>query len=90
VAVLRGDFLRLNIGIPNTGSGGGNNPQAAFPNGRRLRDDVIDILMTIIANGAPLGDSVDANERTFRDQFPFLAPAHQPREPGTIDDQTRN
>jgi hypothetical protein len=90
VAVLRGDFLRLNIGIPNTGSGGGNNPQAAFPNGRRLRDDVIDILMTIIANGATLGDSADANELAFRDQFPFLAPAHAPREPGTIDDQTRN
>jgi hypothetical protein len=38
LAVTNGDLLRLNFGIPNMGSGGGNNPAAAFPNGRRLRD----------------------------------------------------
>ncbi|MGH9198814.1 MAG: DUF4331 family protein, partial [Acidimicrobiia bacterium] len=32
LAVTRGDFLRVNLGIPNTGLGGGDNPQAAFPN----------------------------------------------------------
>lgn len=90
VAVLRGDFLRVNVGIPNLGPGGGNNIAAAFPNGRRLQDDVVDILMTIIANGTKFGDNANSNELPFRNEFPFLAPAHAPREPGTIDDLTRN
>ena len=89
-AILRGDYLRLDTSIANTGTGGGNNPTAGFPNGRRLQDDVIDTILTIVANGAPLGDSVDANDLPFNDVFPFLAPAHQPRTPGTIDDLTRN
>jgi len=51
---------------------------------------VVDTLFFFIANQNRLGDSVDANELPFRDAFPFLAPAHQPRPPGTLDDQTRN
>ncbi len=90
VAVTRGDILRLNLTIPNTGTGGGNNPQAAFPNGRRLQDDVIDTLLTLINNRKPLGDNVNGNDVPFRDTFPFLAPSQQPRAPGTIDDNTRN
>ncbi|HXI14235.1 MAG TPA: DUF4331 family protein [Thermoanaerobaculia bacterium] len=90
VAVSRGDFLRLDTRRANSGPGGGNNPGAAFPNGRRLADDVVDTLFFFIANQNRLGDSVDANELPFRDAFPFLAPAHQPRTPGTVDDQTRN
>lgn len=90
VAVVRGDIVRLDTSIPNTGPGGGNNPGAGFPNGRRLQDDVIDIILTVVANNNPLGDNVNANERPFGNTFPFLAPAHQPRPPGTLDDQTRN
>lgn len=90
VAVLHGDFLRLDTTIANTGPGGGNNPGAGFPNGRRLADDVIDTLLFFIANQNPLTDHVDANDKPFRDVFPYLAASHQPRVPGTIDDSTRN
>jgi hypothetical protein len=75
---------------PNTGTGGGTNPEAAFPNGRRLGDDVIDTILTIVANGATLGDSVDGNDVPYRNKFPFLAPPHQPQAPGVLDDGTRN
>jgi hypothetical protein len=90
VAVLHGDYEHLDLSIPNTGPGGGTNPGAAFPNGRRLGDDVIDTILTIVANGATLGDNVNANDATFRDEFPFLAAPHQPLPPGTVDDNTRN
>ena len=86
VAVTRGDILRLDITVPNTGT----NPEAAFPNGRRLTDDVIDTLLFLINNRKPLGDNVNANELPFRSTFPFLAGSHQPRVPGTTDDATRN
>ncbi len=98
IAVTNGDLLRLNLNTPNTGTGGGNNAPAAFPNGRRLQDDVIDILLNIITNGlitpqtssSPGGDNVPANDVPFQNAFPFLAPSQQPRAPGTIDDNTRN
>jgi hypothetical protein len=86
VAVVRGDILRLDLTVSNTGT----NPEASFPNGRRLTDDVIDILLTLINNRQPLGDSVNGNDLPFRSTFPFLAPSQQPRVPGTIDDNTRN
>jgi hypothetical protein len=91
VAVNNGDLLRLNLTVPNTGTGGGTNAPAAFPNGRRLGDDVVDTLLNIITNGAvTTGDNVNANEVAFQDTFPFLALSHQPLPPGTLDDQTRN
>jgi len=91
VAVTHGDFLHLDVSIPNTGTQGGNNSAAAFPNGRRLADDIIDTYLTIITNGAlTTGDNVNANDVAFGSTFPFLAPSQQPRPPGTIDDNTRN
>jgi hypothetical protein len=91
IAVTNGDFLRLDVTIANTGTGGGTNGAAAFPNGRRLQDDVIDTLLNLITNGAiTTGDNVDANDLVFRDTFPFLAPTQQPFPSGTIDDNTRN
>jgi hypothetical protein len=91
VAVLHGDFLRLDVSIPNSGPGGGGNQAASFPNGRRLRDDVIDILLNIITNGAIVsGDNVNANDVPLGNTFPFLAPPHQPLATGVIDDKTRN
>jgi hypothetical protein len=86
VAVTRGDIVRLDLTIPNTGT----NPPGSFPNGRRLTDDVIDILLTLINNRQPLGDNANANDVPFRTSFPFLAPSQQPRVPGTTDDNTRN
>ncbi len=90
LAVTKGDMLRLNLLTPNTGPGGGNNPAAAFPNGRRPGDDVIDYILTIINNRVTLGDNVNANDAPFRNAFPFFAPPAQPFPAGTIDDRTRN
>jgi uncharacterized protein DUF4331 len=90
IAVTNGDILRLNLSIPNVGTGAGTNPEAAFPNGRRLGDDVIDTLLTLINNRIFLSDNVNSNEVAFPSVFPFLAPPHQPQNTGVIDDGTRN
>jgi len=84
--VSRGDYLRLDLTIPNTGT----NTEARFPNGRRLTDDVVDILNQLINNRQPLPDNVNGNDVPLRTAFPFLAPSQQPRVPGTADDNTRN
>ena len=89
VAVTNGDILRLNLNTANSGPGGGNNSQAAYPNGRRLADDTIDILLGLIANGNPLGDNVNANDVPLQNTFPFFALSQQPRDTG-VDDNTRN
>jgi hypothetical protein len=90
VAVTNGDYLRLNLTTANSGTGGGNNTGAGFPNGRRLKDDVIDILLSFITNQSGIGDNVNANDVALTDTFPFFAPAQQPRINGVIDDNTRN
>jgi hypothetical protein len=90
LAVTNGDMLRLNPLIPNTGPGGGTNAAAAFPNGRRPGDDVVDTILTIVNNRVALGDNVNANDAPFRNTFPFFAPPTQPFPAGTIDDRTRN
>lgn len=90
VAVLHGDFLRLDTTITNVGPGGGNNPGAGFPNGRRLGDDTIDTILFFIANQTPLSQNLTGNDVPRRDEFPYLAPPQQPRATGTIDDNTRN
>ncbi len=96
VAVLNGDVLRLNLNTANTGNGGGDNPAAAFPNGRRPQDDVLDTIITLINSGQPVTpsgkvDGVDANDVPFQNTFPFFAPATQSFgvSAGT-DDRTRN
>ncbi|MEY2559279.1 MAG: hypothetical protein QOE34_2704 [Verrucomicrobiota bacterium] len=89
VAVTNGDYLRLNLNTANTGTGGGNNSGAGFPNGRRLGDDVIDTLLFFINNQRPLPDNVYANDVPLKNTFPFFADAQQPRDSG-IDDNTRN
>ena len=89
VAVVNGDYLRLNLGTANTGAGGGNNSGAGFPNGRRLADDTVDILLFFILNQKPLPDNVYANDVPLQDTFPFFGLAQQPRDSG-IDDNTRN
>ena len=80
----------LDTTIANSGPGGGNNSGAGFPNGRRLQDDVIDTILTLVNNGSPLGDNVNANDVPFRDVFPYLASPHQPLDMGVVDDNTRN
>lgn len=90
VAVVNGDVLRLNLSIPNTGTEGGNNAAAGFPNGRRPNDDVIDVLLTLISNGVFTPDNVGDNDAVMRDVFPFFAPPTQPFPAGVTDDRTRN
>jgi hypothetical protein len=77
-----GDYLRLNTDPGST---------PGFPNGRRLTDDVIDIILTLVNNGTALGDNVNSSEPfpALQNVFPFLAPAHQPL-PSGVDDATRN
>lgn len=48
---------------------------AGFPNGRRLQDDVIDIELNLITNGAVKTDCV-GNDSAFTDTFPYLAGWH--------------
>ena len=91
IAVVRGDYLRLKVSQANTGPGGGNNAAAAYPNGRRLGDDTIDTILSLVSNGALVGgDHVDSNDVPLRDEFPFFAAPQQPRAPGVIDDNTRS
>src|SRR5262249_51908687 len=89
VAVARGDFLRLNLNLANSGPGGGDNANVGFPNGRRLGDDTIDTILFFVANQNTLGDNVNENDVRLRNRFPFFAPPQQPRDSG-VDDNTRN
>ncbi|MFB3906381.1 MAG: DUF4331 domain-containing protein [Acidobacteriota bacterium] len=86
------DLLRLNTGVPATppesinrlGLIGGD--PAGFPNGRRLQDDVVDIVLRVGVGGVlasfagfdpdvngRLGDGVNVNDAEYRTLFPYLA-----------------
>jgi len=88
---VRGDILRLNLTVPNTGPGGGNNASGGPANmgGRRLQDDVADATFTLINNGQPLGDFVDRNDFAFDNTFPFVAPQVMPNPNGINKRDTR-
>jgi hypothetical protein len=94
----KGDILRVDLTVPNSGPQGGDNVSGGFPNpkngfalgGRRLQDDVVDIVFTAINNGKLLTDFVDHNQVPLRDSFPFVHDPIQPFPPGhEVDDQTR-
>ncbi|MEO6050007.1 MAG: DUF4331 family protein [Pyrinomonadaceae bacterium] len=91
VIQVRGDILRLDIRVPNSGPGGGNNANGGPANngGRRLQDDVVDGTFTIINNGVPLGDFVDRNDFEFGNTFPFVAPQVMPNPNGINSRDTR-
>ncbi len=93
LAVLNGDILRLDLNVANSGPDGGNNAGAGFPNGRRPSDDVIDVVVNLIANRDPFAvdsmgnpvnrvDNVNVNDKDYLDVFPFFAAPHQPVEEG--------
>jgi hypothetical protein len=93
-----GDILRVDPEVPNTGPQGGSNVSGGFPNpkngfaigGRRLQDDVVDMVFTAINNGITLTDHVDGKPVPFSDSFPFVHEPIQPFPPGQeADDQTR-
>ncbi len=85
--VVGSEQLRLNVAIPPTATpnslGVLAKDVAGFPNGRRLKDDVIDIELRVVAGilvdgtVAPnnvLGDGVDAPARSseFTSAFPYM------------------
>jgi hypothetical protein len=61
------DTIKLDLSKPD-----------GFPNGRRLQDDVIDTLLTLILN-TPTSDGVDRDDRSVSRTFPYLAPPRQAR-----------
>ena len=63
------DFLLPDVLTIDTSS------SAGFPNGRGLADDVIDIELGLVTNGAITSDCV-ANDSMFSTSFPYLAPAN--------------
>ena len=74
------DSLKINLGIPPAGTPnrfgviGGDN--AGFPNGRRLEDDSVDLIIQLVAgylrgNRLPLGDGVDQDDQAFLATFPY-------------------
>ena len=95
VAVVKGDYLRLNLETPNRSLGVGERVEstpnyAGFPNGRRPGDDTVDTLLYFITNqGLTTGDKVNGNDVPFINTFPFFAPPYQPLENPAIDN-TRN
>jgi hypothetical protein len=82
------DEVRLNIATPLAASPNRLGPLAGdvqgWPNGRRLQDDVIDIALIALggalytpANTLPLGDGVNANDRSFGSSFPYVPLPHE-------------
>ena len=83
VGNTQADMLRLNMNVaPTAGVGRGNRlgviggDNAGFPNGRRLEDDSVDIVIQLVAgylkgNRLPLGDGVDQDDQAFLDTFPY-------------------
>lgn len=98
------DVLRLNTGVSPTlpasltlsrlGLLGGD--PAGFPNGRRLFDDVTDIMLRMVAGGVlnptfnvvpnnKLGDGVNVNDTPYRTAFPYVANSPSGRDRRHID-----
>lgn len=68
-----GDVLRVDMGT-----------DSAFPNGRGLKTDVVDILLSYILTKklSGVGDGVDKNDVPLLNEFPFLALPHDGRDGG--------
>lgn len=96
------EYLRLNTAIPVTPIGAQSrlgllgNDIAGFPNGRRVFDDVTDIVLRAAVGGTPftpaqnvfpnnaLGDGVSANpEGPLLTRFPYLLPPNAGNTPRT-------
>ncbi len=87
--VTPSEMIRLNMGFPPSASPNRLGLLAGqydgFPNGRRLTDDVVDIELRALAGGTPftpafnhapnnaLSDGVDANDKRFLAEFPYVA-----------------
>ncbi|MGE3191080.1 MAG: DUF4331 domain-containing protein, partial [Vicinamibacterales bacterium] len=90
--VTPSEMLRLNVAVPPSAApdrmGVLRGDIAGFPNGRRVADDVTDIVLRAAAGATPLtpaynrspndtlGDGVDANDVPFLAHFPYLGIPH--------------
>jgi len=103
------DLLRLNTGVPATAAvdrkrlglltlldgNTSNDDRAGFPNGRRVSDDVVDVVARAVLgvfdsrfNSFPntnFGDGVNSNDVPYRETFPYLGYAHSGRDSRHID-----
>jgi len=82
--VTHGDYLVLDVTVPNSGPGGGTNADGGFlkDGGRRLADIAPTLAFTPLNNGKYLTDHVLKNDVPFRNEFPFVGDPHQPLPPG--------
>ena len=91
--VRAAEMLRLNMAIPPdrarpTASACSAATSPGFPNGRRVGDDVLDIVLQAAAGATPLtpafnrspnnalGDGVDRNDVPYLTAFPYLGVPH--------------
>jgi hypothetical protein len=92
------DMLRLNTGVAPTPEGSRRRlgllagDAAGFPNGRRVSDDVTDILFRALAGifAGPtysyrIGDGVNTNDVPYQETFPYVAWSQSGRERRHID-----
>ena len=101
------DVLRLNTGVRPTPAASANRlgliagDAAGYPNGRRLADDVVDIVLRVGVGGVlttdamgnslnafpnnALGDGVNVNDAAYQDAFPYLGLAPDGRNRRHID-----
>ena len=95
--VKASEMIRLNMAVPPSAVPNRLGLLAGqadgFPNGRRLADDVVDIELRALAGGTPftpafnvspntlLGDGVDANDKAFLPNFPYVASPYAGYEP---------
>jgi hypothetical protein len=85
------ELLRLDVSVAATplasqrrmGILAGPPDPAAWPNGRRPKDDVTDIAIRVVGGpnyiGARAGDGVNTNDKTLTNQFPFIPSPHDGR-----------
>ena len=85
------ELLRLDIGTPATplatqrrmGILAASGDTAAWPNGRRPKDDVTDIAIRVVGGQAYIdnhaADGVNTNDKPLTSSFPFLASPHDGR-----------
>jgi len=89
VAVVKGDYLRLDLSKVNTKLGEGENVTTfgytGFPNGRRPGDDTINSLIYFVTNQSDIREAVNKNDVPLGTAFPFFAPPHQPLENPAVD-----
>jgi hypothetical protein len=70
------DLLRINTGVPPTAPGSANRlgllaaDAAGFPNGRRLADDVVDIVLRVAVGGVLAGNMCGPSHNTSCNVFP--------------------